>query len=58
MNLTKIESRPIVGRPWEYLFYLDWEGRLEGASLDEARNTATWWKHLGAYPRGKTIVSG
>jgi len=58
MNLTKIESRPIVGRPWEYLFYLDWEGRLEGASLDEARNTATWWKHLGTYPRGKTIVSG
>ncbi len=58
MNLTKIESRPIAGRPWEYLFYLDWEGRLDGAMLEAARATATWWKHLGVYPRGKTIVSG
>ncbi len=55
MNLTKIESRPIVGRPWEYLFYLDWEGRLEGDALAEARKTSTWWKHLGCYPRGRTI---
>lgn len=58
MNLTKIESRPIVGRPWEYLFYLDWEGRLAGAALAEAQATSTWWKHLGVYPRGKAIVSG
>jgi prephenate dehydratase len=52
MNLTKIESRPIVGRPWEYLFYLDWEGRLEDAALQDAQQTTNWWKHLGIYPRG------
>ncbi len=57
MNLTKIESRPIVGSPWEYLFYLDWEGRLEGDALAEAQETATLWKYLGVYPRGQKIES-
>ncbi|MHB8578209.1 MAG: prephenate dehydratase [Dehalococcoidia bacterium] len=56
MNLTKIESRPIVGKPWEYLFYLDWEGRLDGAALNEARGIATWWKQLGAYGRGSKFA--
>ncbi len=55
MNLTKIESRPIVGQPWEYLFYLDWEGRLGGADLDEARRVTTLWKQLGVYARGSRI---
>jgi prephenate dehydratase len=55
MNLTKIESRPIIGRPWEYLFYLDWEGRLEGGDLDDARAAATLWKRLGVYARGARI---
>ncbi len=56
MNLTKIESRPIVGRPWEYLFYLDWEGRLDEAAERDARAASTFWKHLGVYPRGEQFA--
>ncbi|HEY7293585.1 MAG TPA: prephenate dehydratase [Dehalococcoidia bacterium] len=55
MNLTKIESRPIIGKPWEYLFYLDWEGRLEGADLNAASAATTLWKRLGVYARGPRI---
>jgi prephenate dehydratase len=53
VNLLKIESRPIHGRPWEYQFFLDVEadavGRLEKA-LAELREAAHEVRVLGLYP--------
>ncbi|MBI2382040.1 MAG: prephenate dehydratase [Gammaproteobacteria bacterium] len=54
INLTKIESRPILGNPWEEMFYLDLEGNrdapaVRAALADLARHTR-FLKILGSYP--------
>lgn len=36
LNLTKIESRPIEGRNWEYRFFLDFEGNLLDSGVQNA----------------------
>ena len=55
LNLTKIESRPLRGKPWEYLFYLDVEGHASeervGRALAEAARRAHSHKILGSFPR-------
>jgi prephenate dehydratase len=57
VNLLKIESRPIHGRPWEYQFFLDVEsdqpGKLEEA-LSELRKATAEVHVLGRYPAAKT----
>jgi chorismate mutase/prephenate dehydratase len=55
INLTKIESRPTRQKPWEYNFYLDFEGhRAEencAAALKALEKSALFIKILGSYPR-------
>jgi prephenate dehydratase len=57
VNLLKIESRPIHGRPWEYQFFLDLESdRTEQLTeaLAEVRDSTTEIRVLGLYAAGKT----
>jgi chorismate mutase / prephenate dehydratase len=57
INLTKIESRPTRQKPWEYNFYLDFEGHCEDKSAAEAiasiNEFALFMKVLGSYPKAK-----
>lgn len=59
INLLKIESRPLVGKPWEYLFYLDVEGSLRDEHIQQALShldeLATFVRVLGSYPFGTTL---
>jgi prephenate dehydratase len=57
LSLTKIESRPLRGKPWEYLFYVDVladtrDGKMQKA-LGHLEELADFLKVLGCYPRGK-----
>lgn len=36
LNMTKIESRPIEGRDWEYRFFIDFEGNMEDGAVKNA----------------------
>ncbi|HEX3607956.1 MAG TPA: bifunctional 3-deoxy-7-phosphoheptulonate synthase/chorismate mutase [Candidatus Dormibacteraeota bacterium] len=53
-SMTKLESRPQPGKPWEYMFFLDFEGNVAeprtASALDEMRSSALYIKVLGSYP--------
>ncbi len=57
INLTKIESRPTRQKPWEYNFYLDFEGHRQDKAaqkaLDNLERTSLFVKVLGSYPKAK-----
>ncbi len=59
LDLFKIESRPLVGSPGSYLFYLDVQGAAVDESVDRAldhlREIASYLKVLGSYQRGLTV---
>jgi chorismate mutase/prephenate dehydratase len=54
IDLIKIESRPLRGRPWEYVFYLDLKGhrreRRVQRALQDVERSALRLKILGSYP--------
>jgi chorismate mutase/prephenate dehydratase len=54
INLSKLESRPIPGMPFQYMFYIDFEGNAAdkrvASALEELRSVTTSLKVLGSYP--------
>jgi prephenate dehydratase len=54
LSLTKIESRPLRGKPWEYLFYVDFLGHIDDPgprnALSHLRETSDFLRVLGCYP--------
>ena len=61
INMTKLESRPRPGRPWEYFFYIDFEGDANSpavsAMLDSLRRHTTECRVLGSYV-SRTVSEG
>jgi chorismate mutase/prephenate dehydratase len=57
VNLSKIESRPLKKRAWEYIFFLDMEGHIDNepvrAAIDELEPHCKFLKVLGSYPRAR-----
>ena len=54
INMTKLESRPIMGNPWEEMFYVDLEAQLNSEHMQQALSELTkitkHLKVLGCYP--------
>lgn len=59
INLTKIESRPTKTTPWEYNFYVDFEGHQDDNNIhdtiEKIRPHTIFLKVLGSYPRAELI---
>jgi chorismate mutase/prephenate dehydratase len=55
VNLTSLQLRPIKGKPWEYLFFVDLEGHASEPrvveALEAAARVANSYKVLGSFPR-------
>lgn len=55
INLAKIESRPIKGKQWKYLFFLDMLGHIEDENIqrgcEKLKSTCSYFEWLGSYPQ-------
>jgi prephenate dehydratase len=59
-NLCKVESRPVHGQPWQYIFYLDFDYQVSGpgatsAALDQLRRRCLLVRELGHYPAARPL---
>jgi chorismate mutase / prephenate dehydratase len=56
INVDRIESRPIKGKPWEYYFWIDFSGHVKedrcNKAIEDLRYQTEELKILGSYPRG------
>lgn len=54
LDMTRIESRPVIGKPWEYSFYIDLLGQYEDSAFQEClakvAETTEDFRLLGVYP--------
>jgi chorismate mutase/prephenate dehydratase len=61
INISKIESRPLRARPWEYLFFVDVGGHRDDPKLARALKSlstkALFLKVLGSYPEGRSAAA-
>ncbi len=61
VNLTAVQSRPMKGKPWEYIFIVDMEGHRDdpavARALEEAGAVAASHKVLGSFPRAHEAPS-
>ena len=59
INLAKIESRPVKGKQWKYLFFLDMLEHIEDPAIDKAcnilRQTCSYYEWLGSYPKAEVL---
>ena len=57
-NLCKVESRPVLGQPWQYVFYVDYQvsdPAATRAALDQLRPQCILVKELGHYPSAQPL---
>ncbi len=59
INMTKIESRPTKKKAWEYMFFIDFSGKITNKkvkkALAEIEKNSTYFKILGSYPAAKGV---
>ena len=61
INLAKIESRPIKGKQWKYLFFIDLLGHMEEPNIEAGcgilKQICSYYEWLGSYPLTDSLTT-